>query len=102
MSGHSKWNNIKRKKEKTDGAKAKIFTKVGREISVAVREGGSDPNNNGKLRDLIAKAKSLNVPNDNIQRIIKKAEGLDKTEFEAITYEGYGPGGIAISIAVWK
>ena len=96
MSGHSKWNNIKRKKEKTDGAKAKIFTKVGREISVAVREGGSDPNNNGKLRDLIAKAKSLNVPNDNIQRIIKKAEGLDKTEFEAITYEGYGPGGIAM------
>ena len=98
MSGHSKWNNIKRKKEKTDGAKAKIFTKVGREISVAVREGGSDPNNNGKLRDLIAKAKSLNVPNDNIQRIIKKAEGLDKTEFEAITYEGYGHGGIAMMV----
>ena len=98
MSGHSKWNNIKRKKEKTDGAKAKIFTKVGREISVAVREGGSDPNNNGKLRDLIAKAKSLNVPNDNIQRIIKKAEGLDKAEFEAITYEGYGPGGIAMMV----
>lgn len=98
MSGHSKWNNIKRKKEKTDGAKAKIFTKVGREISVAVREGGSDPNNNGKLRDLIAKAKGLNVPNDNIQRIIKKAEGLDKTEFEAITYEGYGPGGIAMMV----
>ena len=98
MSGHSKWNNIKRKKEKTDGAKAKIFTKVGREISVAVREGGSDPNNNGKLRDLIAKAKGLNVPNDNSQRIIKKAEGLDKTEFEAITYEGYGPGGIAMMV----
>ena len=98
MSGHRKWNNIKRKKEKTDGAKAKIFTKVGREISVAVREGGSDPNNNGKLRDLIAKAKGLNVPNDNIQRIIKKAEGLDKTEFEAITYEGYGPGGIAMMV----
>ena len=98
MSGHSKWNNIKRKKEKTDGAKAKIFTKVGREISVAVREGGSDPNNNGKLRDLIAKAKGLNVPNDNIQRIIKKAEGGDKTEFEAITYEGYGPGGIAMMV----
>ena len=65
---------------------------------MAVREGGSDPNNNGKLRDLIAKAKSLNVPNDNIQRIIKKAEGLDKTEFEAITYEGYGPGGIAMMV----
>ena len=98
MSGHSKWNNIKRKKEKTDGAKAKIFTKVGREIGVAVREGGGDPNVNGKLRDLIAKAKGLNVPNDNIQRIIKKAEGLDKTEFEAITYEGYGPGGIAMMV----
>ena len=98
MSGHSKWNTLKRTTEKTDGAKAKIFTKVGREISVAVREGGSDPNNNGKLRDLIAKAKSLNVSNDNIQRIIKKAEGLDKTEFEAITYEGYGPGGIAMMV----
>ena len=98
MSGHSKWNNIKRKKEKTDGQKAKLFTKVGREIGVAVRMGGADPASNGKLRDLIAKAKSLNVPNDNIQRIIKKAEGLDKTEFEAITYEGYGPGGIAMMV----
>ena len=78
MSGHSKWNNIKRKKEKTDGQKAKIFTKVGREIGVAVREGGGDPNVNGKLRDLIAKAKSLNVPNDNIMRIIKRAEGGEK------------------------
>ena len=77
MSGHSKWNNIKRKKEKTDGQKAKIFTKVGREIAVAVRAGGADPNSNSKLRDLIAKAKSLNVPNDNIQRIIKKAEGAE-------------------------
>ncbi len=91
MSGHSKWNNIKRKKEKTDGQKAKIFTKVGREISVAVREGGGDPNVNGKLRDLIAKAKSLNVPNDNIQRIIKRAEGGEKEDYESITYEGYGP-----------
>ena len=98
MSGHSKWNNIKRKKEKTDGARAKIFTKVGREIGVAVRTGGPDPASNGKLRDLIAKAKSLNVPNDNIQRIIKKAEGGDKEEYEAITYEGYGPGGIAIMV----
>ncbi len=98
MSGHSKWNNIKRKKEKTDGARAKIFTKVGREISVAVREGGPNPNSNGKLRDLIAKAKSMSVPNDNIQRIIKKAEGGDKEEFEAITYEGYGPGGIAVMV----
>ena len=98
MSGHSKWNNIKRKKEKTDGQKAKIFTKVGREISVAVREGGGDPNSNGKLRDLIAKAKSLNVPNDNIQRIIKRAEGGEKEDYESITYEGYGPGGIAMMV----
>jgi YebC/PmpR family DNA-binding regulatory protein len=98
MSGHSKWNNIKRKKEKTDGARAKVFTKVGREISVAVRTGGPDPASNGKLRDLIAKAKSMNVPNDNIQRIIKKAEGGDKTEYEAITYEGYGPGGVAVMV----
>ncbi len=98
MSGHSKWNNIKRKKEKTDGAKAKVFTKVGREISVAVREGGPDPANNGKLADLISKAKRMNVPNDNIQRIIKKAEGGDKEEYEAATYEGYGAGGIAVMV----
>lgn len=98
MSGHSKWNNIKRKKEKTDGQKAKIFTKVGREISVCVREGGSDPNSNGKLRDLIAKAKSLNVPNDNIQRIIKRAEGGEKENYESITYEGYGPSGVAMMV----
>ena len=77
MSGHSKWNNIKRKKEATDGAKAKVFTKIGREIAVCVKEGGGDPNNNSKLRDLIAKAKSNNVPNDNIDRIIKKA-AVDK------------------------
>ena len=98
MSGHSKWNNIKRKKEKTDGAKAKVFTKIGREISVAVRTGGPNPASNSKLADLIAKAKRMSVPNDNIQRIIKKAEGGDKTEYEAITYEGYGPGGIAIIV----
>lgn len=98
MSGHSKWNNIKRKKEKTDGQKAKIFTKVGREIAVAVRAGGGDPNSNGKLRDLIAKAKSLNVPNDNIQRIIKRAEGGEKDNYESITYEGYGPGGVAVIV----
>lgn len=73
MSGHSKWNNIKRKKEKTDGAKAKIFTKCGREISVAVKEGGPDPASNSKLRDAIANAKANNVPNDNIERVIKKA-----------------------------
>ena len=98
MSGHSKWNNIKRKKEKTDGAKAKVFTKIGREISVAVRTGGPNPASNSKLADLIAKAKRMSVPNDNIQRIIKKAEGGDKTEFEAITYEGYGPGGVAVMV----
>ena len=80
MSGHSKWNNIKRKKEKTDGQRAKIFTKIGREMSVCVKAGGGDPNVNTKLRDLIAKAKSMNVPNDNIQRIIKKAEGGEKDE----------------------
>lgn len=74
MSGHSKWNNIKRKKEKTDAQKGKIFTKIGREMAVAVREGGPDPMNNGKLRDLIAKAKANNVPNDNIDRIIKKRQ----------------------------
>ena len=98
MSGHSKWNNIKRKKEKTDGARAKVFTKIGREISVAVRMGGPNPASNSKLADLIAKAKRMSVPNDNIQRIIKKAEGGDKTEYEAITYEGYGPGGVAVMV----
>ena len=98
MSGHSKWNNIKRKKEKTDGARAKVFTKIGREISVAVRDGGPNPASNSKLADLIAKAKRMSVPNDNIQRIIKKAEGGDKTEYEAITYEGYGPGGVAVMV----
>lgn len=98
MSGHSKWNNIKRKKEKTDGARAKVFTKIGREISVAVKEGGGNPASNSKLAALIAKAKANSVPNDNIQRIIKRAEGGDKTEYEAITYEGYGPGGIAVMV----
>lgn len=99
MSGHSKWNNIKRKKEATDGAKAKIFTKIGREIAVCVKEGGGDPNNNAKLRDLIAKAKSNNVPNDNIDRIIKKAMGdSDKTNYEANVYEGYGPSGVAVIV----
>ena len=81
MSGHSKWANIKRKKEKTDGARAKIFTKIGREITVAAREGGSDPNNNSKLRDLIAKAKANNVPNENIERLLKKA-GDSKENYE--------------------
>ena len=98
MSGHSKWNNIKRKKEKTDGARAKIFTKIGREISVAVKEGGSNPASNSKLAALITKAKANSVPNDNIQRIIKRAEGGDKADYEAMTYEGYGPGGVAVMV----
>ncbi len=100
MSGHSKWNNIKRKKEKTDGARAKVFTKIGREISVAVKEGGGpDPNANSRLKDCIAKAKAANVPNDNIERIIKRAAGDgDDTKYENITYEGYGPNGIAVIV----
>lgn len=100
MSGHSKWNNIKRKKEKTDGQKAKIFTKMGREISVAVREGGSaDPNVNSKLKDAIAKAKANNVPNDNIDRILKKAASDGSGEnYEALQYEGYGPCGVAVIV----
>lgn len=97
MAGHSKWSNIKRKKAKTDSQRAKIFTKIGREISLAVREAGADPNTNGKLREMIAKAKSLNVPNDNIERAIKKAE-TDKAEYERILYEGYGPQGVALIV----
>ena len=100
MSGHSKWSTIKRKKEKTDGQRAKIFTKIGRELAVAVREGGSaDPNANSKLKDCIAKAKANNVPNENIERIIKKAAGdNDASKYESITYEGYGPSGIAVIV----
>lgn len=99
MSGHSKWSTIKRKKEKTDNARAKVFTKVGREIAVAVREGGPDPTANSKLKDVIAKAKALNVPNDNIDRIIKKAAGdTDGDNYEEIVYEGYGPCGVAVVV----
>ena len=99
MSGHSKWSTIKRKKEKTDGARAKIFTKIGREISIAVRDGGPDPASNSKLKDVIAKAKANNVPNDNIERIIKKASGeAGGANYEAIMYEGYGPSGIAVIV----
>ncbi|MCD7847289.1 MAG: YebC/PmpR family DNA-binding transcriptional regulator [Oscillospiraceae bacterium] len=99
MSGHSKWNNIKRKKEIADGAKAKVFTRMGREITVCVKEGGPDPASNSKLRDLIAKAKANNVPNDNIERVIKKAAGdSDKNSYETMVYEGYGPGGVAIIV----
>ena len=98
MSGHSKWNNIKHKKEKSDAAKAKIFTKIGKEMAVAIKAGGPDPNNNSKLRDLIAKAKANNVPNDNIQRTIKKFTDNNDINYEEIVYEGYGPSGVAISV----
>lgn len=98
MSGHSKWKNIMHKKEKTDAARAKIFTKIGKEISMAVKAGGPDPTSNSKLRDLIAKAKSNNVPSDNIDRIIKKAASDDSANYESIVYEGYGPNGIAIIV----
>ena len=99
MSGHSKWSTIKRKKEKTDSARAKVFTKIGREIAIAVREGGPDPANNSKLKDTIAKAKANNVPNDNIDRIIKKASGDgNAANYEEIVYEGYGPSGIAVIV----
>lgn len=98
MSGHSKWANIKHKKEKTDSARAKIFTKIGKELTIAVREGGSDPASNSKLRDLIQKAKANNVPNDNIERTIKKAQGAQGDNFEEVTYEGYGPAGVAVIV----
>ena len=99
MSGHSKWSNIKHKKEKSDGQKAKIFTKMGREIAVAVKLGGPDPDANSRLKDIIAKAKSMNVPNDNIERSIKKAAGDgDTTNYEDIIYEGYGPSGVAVIV----
>lgn len=99
MSGHSKFANIKHKKEKNDAAKGKIFTMIGKEIAVAVREGGPNPDNNSKLRDVIAKAKANNVPNDTIERGIKKASGsTEAVNYTAITYEGYGPNGTAIIV----
>jgi YebC/PmpR family DNA-binding regulatory protein len=99
MSGHSKWNNIKRKKEKTDGQRAKVFTRIGRELAMAVKAGGPDPNVNSKLRDVIAKAKANNVPNDNIDRMLKKAAGADDgSTYEEIVYEGYGPSGVAVVV----
>ena len=101
MSGHSKWANIKNKKEKTDSQRGKIFTKIGREIAIAVKEGGGDPANNSKLRDVIAKAKANNMPNDNITRSIKKAAGeLGSINYESGSYEGYGPGGVAVIVEV--
>lgn len=101
MSGHSKWANIKNKKEKTDAQRGKVFTKIGREIAIAVKEGGADPANNSKLRDVIAKAKANNMPNDNITRSIKKAAGEGgSVNYEEITYEGYGPGNMAVIVEV--
>ena len=99
MSGHSKFANIKHKKEKNDAKKDKIFTKLGREIAVAVKEGGADPENNSRLRDIVAKAKANNMPNDTIDRSIKKAAGdANAVNYESITYEGYGPSGVAIIV----
>ncbi len=99
MAGHSKWANIKHKKEKSDAQKGKLFTKLGREIAVAVKEGGSNPDANPRLRDAIAKAKAGNMPNENIMRIIKKAAGeLETVNYEEVVYEGYGPNGVAIIV----
>ena len=100
MSGHNKWSTIKQKKGKNDAARAKVFTKIGRELIVAIKDGGSaDPSVNSKLKDCIAKAKAANVPNDNIERIIKKASSdADSTNYEAVTYEGYGPNGVAVIV----
>ncbi|MSS19634.1 YebC/PmpR family DNA-binding transcriptional regulator [Pseudoramibacter porci] len=99
MSGHSKWNNIKNRKGKQDAAKGKIFTKMAKLIAVAAREGGGDPEMNSKLREAVAKAKAANMPNDNIDRAIKKGSGeLGDAVFEEITYEGYGPGGAAVIV----
>lgn len=98
MSGHSKWKNIMHKKEKTDAQRAKIFTKIGKEIAVAVKAAGPNPESNGKLKELIAKAKANNVPNDNIERVIKKASSDDSVDYEEIVYEGYGPCGVAVIV----
>lgn len=99
MAGHSKWKNIMHKKSKTDAKRAKVFTKIGREIMIAVRQGGSDPNLNSRLYDVVAKAKANNMPNDNIKRSIDKAAGnVDSANYEENTYEGYGPGGVAVIV----
>ena len=99
MSGHSKWANIKHKKGKSDAQKAKVFTKIGRELQIAVKAGGPDPESNSKLKDVIAKAKAANMPNDNITRSIKRASGDGANDImEEITYEGYGPSGVAIIV----
>ncbi|MBW6409964.1 YebC/PmpR family DNA-binding transcriptional regulator [Clostridium weizhouense] len=99
MSGHSKWHNIQAKKGKTDAKRGKIFTKIGKEIVVAVKNGGASPETNAKLRDVVAKAKAANMPNDNIARAIKKAAGdAESVNYETITYEGYGPSGVAVIV----
>src|SRR5574344_2674843 len=99
MSGHSKWENIKNKKEKADSQRGKVFTKLGREIAVAVKTGGPNPDANARLRDVIAKAKAANIPNDNIERSIKKAAGDgDTANYESLTYEGYAAAGVAIIV----
>ena len=98
MSGHSKWKNIMHKKGKTDAQRASVFTKISKEIVIAVKAGGGDPNSNSKLRELITKAKANNVPNDNIKRTIEKALGNDSANYEEITYEGYGPAGVAVIV----
>ncbi len=101
MSGHSKWANIKRRKEAVDGKKGKIFSRLGKEITVAVKNGGPDLNVNSKLRDILVKAKAVNMPNDNIQRCIQKAAGsADSANYEEITYEGYGTNGVAVIVEV--
>ena len=99
MSGHSKWHNIQNKKGKADAKRGKIFTKIGKELALAIKNGGANPDTNAKLRDVIAKAKAANMPNDNINRAIKKAEGeLDSVNYEKIVYEGYGPSGVAVIV----
>lgn len=98
MSGHSKFSNIKAKKEKNDAAKGKIFTRLGKEIMIAVKEGGPDVDNNSKLKSIVTKAKSNNMPNDTIDRAIKKASSSDAADLESVTYEGYGPNGTAIIV----
>ncbi|MDB2088978.1 YebC/PmpR family DNA-binding transcriptional regulator [Clostridium paraputrificum] len=99
MSGHSKWHNIQNKKGKADAKRGKIFTKIGKELALAIKNGGANPDTNAKLRDVIAKAKAANMPNDNINRAIKKAEGeLDSVNYEKIIYEGYGPSGVAVIV----
>lgn len=99
MSGHSKWNNIKRKKEAADSAKGAVFTKIAKEIAVAVKAGGPDPNGNSRLKDVVSKARAANMPNDNIARAIKKAASAGEgDDYEEIVYEGYGPGGVAFMV----